>query len=205
MFDNLKRYTLTILQGYDTLTHEEIYEENNKKEKVLVGYKDINILKYDNVFYSSLGTLNDIRIVLPKSNDEIVKNKFLEFFNLKENNYSLRTLHLKLNNNINIAELLKNIAKFRVLESLVVKDPIKDIKELLNLVENIMKIHTIECLNLYYLGKLTSEEKAKISQYSQNILFADAYKEKKRKDYLIILEIDEKYDLEVHRLYQFTY
>jgi len=204
--DNLKRYTLTILQGYDTLTHEEIYEENNKKEKVLLGYKDIIILKYDNVFYSSLGTLNDLSIVLPKSNDEMLKNKFLEFFNLKENNYSLRTLHLKLNNIINVGELLKNIAKFRVLESLAVKDPVKDAKELLNLVENIMKIHTIKYLNLYYLGKLTSEEKANISQYSQNILFVDVYKERKRKDNnLIILEIDEKYNLEVDRLYQFTY
>ena len=204
--DNLKRYTLTILQGYDTLTHEEIYEENNKKEKALVGYKDLNVLKYDNLFYSSLGTLNDIKIVVPKSIDEMAKNKFFEFFNLNENNYSLRTLHLKMNNSINFGELFKNIAKFRVLESLVVKDPIKDIKELLNLVENISKIHTIEYLNLYYLGTLTSEEKAKISQYSQNILFVDVYKEKKPKDNnLIIFEIDEKYHLEIDRFYQFTY
>lgn len=201
--NNLKRYTLTILQGYDTLTHEEIYEENNKKEKVLVGYKDINILKYNNTFFSSLGTLNDIRVVLP--NDEMVKNKFIEFFNLNENNYSLRSLFLKMNNNINVGELFKNITKFRVLESLVVKDPIKDIKELLNLVEHCLKIHTIERLNLYYLGKLSSEEKTKISQYSKNILFVDANNEDIRKHNLIIFETDEKYDLEVDRLFRLEY
>ena len=202
--NNLKRYTLTILQGYDTLTHEEIYEENNKMEKVLVGYKDINIIKYNNIFFSSVNTLNDLSLVLPK-NDEMVKNKFIEFFNLNENNYSLRNLFLKMNNNINVGELFKNIANFRVLQSLVVKDPIKDIKELLILVENIMKIHTIERLNLYYLGKLSSEEKAKISQYSQNILFVDANNEDIRKHNLIIFETDEKYSLEVDRLWRLEY
>ena len=202
--NNLKRYTLTILQGYDTLTHEEIYEENNKMEKVLVGYKDINIIKYNNIFFSSINTLNDMSLVLPK-NDEMVKNKFIEFFNLNENNYSLRNLFLKMNNNINVGELFKNIANFRVLQSLVVKDPIKDIKELLILVENIMKIHTIERLNLYYLGKLSSEEKAKISQYSQNILFVDANNEDIRKHNLIIFETDEKYSLEVDRLWRLEY
>ena len=202
--NNLKRYTLTILQGYDTLTHEEIYEENNKMEKVLVGYKDINIIKYNNIFFSSVNTLNDLSLVLPK-NDEMVKNKFIEFFNLNENNYSLRNLFLKMNNNINVGELFKNIANFRVLQSLVVKDPIKDIKELLILVENIMKIHTIERLNLYYLGKLSSEEKAKISQYSQNILFVDANNEDISRHNLIIFETDEKYDLEVDRLFCFEY
>ena len=201
--NNLKRYTLTILQGYDTLTHEEIYEENNKKEKVLIGYKDINIIKYNNTFFSSLCTLNDIRVVLP--NDEMIKNKLIEFFNLNENNYSLRSLFLKMNNNINVGELFKNIAKFRVLQSLVVKDPIKDIKELLNLVENILKIHTIERLNLYYLGKLSLEEKTKISQYSQNILFVDANNEKIRRHNLIIFETDEKYALKVDRLFRFEY
>ena len=201
--NNLKRYTLTILQGYDTLTHEEIYEENNKKEKVLLGYKDINILKYNNAFFSSRDTLNDIRIVLP--NDEMVKNKFIEFFNLNENNYSLRSLFLKMNNNINVGELFKNIAKFRVLQSLVVKDPIKDIKELLNLVENILKIHTIERLNLYYLGKLSSEEKTKISQCSQNILYVDANNRDIRKHNLIIFETDEKYDLKVDSLFHLEY
>ena len=202
--NNLKRYTLTILQGYDTLTHEEIYEENNKMEKVLVGYKDINIIKYNNIFFSSINTLNDMSLVLPK-NDEMVKNKFIEFFNLNENNYSLRNLFLKMNNNINVGELFKNIANFRVLQSLVVKDPIKDIKELLILVENIMKIHTIERLNLYYLGKLSSEEKAKISQYSQNILFVDANNKDIRKHNLIIFETDEKYSLEVDRLWRLEY
>ena len=200
--NNLKRYTLTILQGYDTLTHEEIYEENNKKEKILVGYKDMKIIKYNNTFFSSLNSLNDIRVVLP-NNDEMVKNKFIEFFNLNENNYSLRNLFLKMNNNINVGELFKNIAKFRVLQSLVVKDPIKDIKELINLVENILKIHSIEILNLYYLGKLSSEEKTKISQYSQNILFVDANNEDIRKDNLIIFEADEKYNLEVYSLRYF--
>lgn len=203
--NKLKRYTLTILQGYDTLTHEEIYEENNKKEKVLVGYKDImNTIKYNNIFFSSVNTLNDIRVVLPK-NDEMVKNKFIDFFNLNENNYSLRSLFLKMNNNINVGELFKNIAKFRVLQSLVVKDPLKDIKELLILVENIMKIHTIERLNLYYLGKLSSEEKTKISQYSKNILFVDANNEDIRKHNLIIFETDEKYSLEVDRLWRLEY
>ena len=203
--NKLKRYTLTILQGYDTLTHEEIYEENNKKEKVLVGYKDImNTIKYNNIFFSSVNTLNDIRVVLPK-NDEMVKNKFIDFFNLNENNYSLRSLFLKMNNNINVAELFKNIDKFRVLQSLVVKDPLKDIKELLILVENIMKIHTIERLNLYYLGKLSSEEKTKISQYSKNILFVDANNEDIRKHNLIIFETDEKYSLEVDRLWRLEY
>ena len=200
--NNLKRYTLTILQGYDTLTHEEIYEENNKKEKILVGYKDKKIIKYNNTFFSSLNSLNEIRVVLP-NNDEMVKNKFIEFFNLNENNYSLRNLFLKMNNNINVGELFKNIAKFRVLQSLVVKDPIKDIKELINLVENILKIHSIEILNLYYLGKLSSEEKTKISQYSQKILFVDANNEDIRKHNLIIFESDEKYNLEVHSLRYF--
>jgi hypothetical protein len=202
--NNLKRYTLTILQGYDTLTHEEIYEENNKKEKILVGYKDIKIIKYNNTFLSSLNSLNDIRVILP-NNDEMIKNKFIEFFNLNENNYSLRSLFLKMNNNINIGELFKNIAKFRVLQSLVVKDPIKDIKELINLVENILKIHTIERLNLYYLGKLSLEEKTKISQYSQNILFVDANNEDIRRHNLIIFETDEKYNLEVDRLWRLEY
>jgi hypothetical protein len=201
--NNLKRYTLKILQGYDTLTHEEIYEENNKKEKILVGYKDIKIIKYNNTFFSSLNTLNDIRIVLPY--DEMVKNQFIEFFNLNENNYSLRSLFLKMNNNINVGELLKNISKFRVLESLVVKDPIKDIKELLNLVENCLKIHTIERLNLFYLGKLSSEEKAIINQYSKNILFVDANNEDIRRHNLIIFETDEKYNLEVDRLWRLEY
>ena len=201
--NNLKRYTLTILQGYDTLTHEEIYEENNKKEKILVGYKDKKIIKYNNSFFSSLNSLNDIRVVLP-NNDEMVKNKFIEFFNLNENNYSLRNLFLKMNNNINVGELFKNIAKFRVLQSLVVKDPIKDIKELINLVENILKIHSIEILNLYYLGKLSSEEKTKISQYSQKILFVDANNEDIRKHNLIIFESDEKYNLEVYNLRYFN-
>ena len=202
--NNLKRYSLTILQGYDTLTHEEIYEENNKKEKLLVGYKDINIIKYNNTFFSSINTLNDIRVVLPQ-NDEMTKNKFIEFFKLNENNYSLRSLFLKINNNINVGELFKNISKFRVLQSLVVKDSIKDIKELLILIENIMKIHTIERLNLYYLGKLSSEEKTKISQYSKNILFVDANNEDISKHNLIVFETDEKYDLKVDRLFRLEY
>ena len=147
--------------------------------------------------------MNDIRIVLPY--DEMVKNQFIEFFNLNENNYSLRSLFLKMNNNINVGELFKNISKFRVLESLVVKDPIKDIKELLNLVENSLKIHTIERLNLFYLGKLSSEEKAKISQYSKNILFADANNKDIRRHNLIIFETDEKYNLEVDELFCFEY
>ena len=84
-------------------------------------------------------------------------------------------------------------------------DPIKDIKELLILVENIMKIHTIERLNLYYLGKLSSEEKAKISQYSQNILFVDANNKDIRMHNLIIFETDEKYSLEVDRLWRLEY
>ena len=201
--NNLKRYTLTILQGYDTLTHEEIYEENKKKEKVLIGYKDANILNYNNTFFSSLATLNDIRLILP--NNEMVKNKFIEFFNINENNYSLRSLFIKLKNNINVGELLKNIAKFRVLQSLVVKDPIRDIKELLILIENILKIHTIERLNLYYLGKLSSEEKAIISQYSKNILFENGKNDNIRMHNLIIFEIDEKYNLEVDRLFRLEY
>jgi len=199
--DNLKRYTLTIIQWYDGLTHEEIYEENNKKEKVLVGYKDINILKYDNIFFSSLDTLNDLRIVLHKSNDKVLKNKFIDFFNLNKNNYSVRKLFIKMNDNINYGELFKNIAKFRVLQSLTVKDPIKDIKELLNLVENIFKIHAIEKLNLYYLGKLSSEEKSNISQYSPNILYVDGNNKDISNHNLIIFEIDEKYDLEVDKIF----
>ena len=114
--NNFKKYTLKILVGYDILIHEEIYEENIKKEKYLIGYKDINSLKYKNIYFSSLDTLNHISVVIP--NDEIVKNKFIEFFNVNKNNYSLRSLFIKLNNNINVGEIFKNIDKFRVLKVL---------------------------------------------------------------------------------------
>ena len=90
--NNLKRYSFKISKDFFDLFHEEIYEENIKKEKMLIGYKDINILKYNNVFFSSLGTLKDIRVILP--NDETVKNKIIEFFNLNKNNYSLQSLFI---------------------------------------------------------------------------------------------------------------
>ena len=160
--NNFKIYTLKILVGYNSLVLEEIYEENIKKEKYLIGYKDINLLKYNSTFFSSLDTLNQISVVIP--NDEIVENKFIEFFNVNKNNYSLRSLFIKLNNNINVGDIFKNIDKFRVLKSFVVKDSIKNKNNLLNLVENISKIHTIERLMLFYLAKLSSEEQKNISQ-----------------------------------------
>ena len=162
--------------------------------------------KKKNIFFSSLDTLAHISVVIP--NDEIVKNKFIEFFNVNKNNYSLRSLFIKLNNNINVGEIFKNIDKFRVLESFVVKDSIKNINDLFNLVENISKIHTINCLKLFYLGKLSSEEQKNISQYSQNIIFVDINKEKEgycEKGKLKIYEIDEKYESESDSLFILEY
>ena len=113
-----------------------------------------------------------------------------------------------MNDNINVGEIFKNIDKFSVLESFVVKDSIKNINDLLNLVENISKIHTINCLKLFYLGKLSSEEQKNISQYSQNIIFIDINKEKEgycEKDKLKIYEIDEKYESESDSLFILEY
>jgi len=127
---------------------KEIYEENEKKDKILKFYengRDFNSINLINI--------NNINVIKIDGNSRKINNENINaIFDIKKNNYSLQEINLSFRNNGFIGEnfyktLIKNISKFKVLKKLSLSDHIT-IEKFKLFLDRISKLKLLEELYL---------------------------------------------------------
>ena len=137
----------------------EIYEENEKKDKILKYYE--NCRDFNNINLTNIDNINIIKI--DGNSRKISIDKINDIFDIKKNNYSLQEINLSFKNNGFIGEkyyktLIKNISKFKVLKKLFLSDHIT-IEKFKLFLDKISKLKLLEELYLNVEAKLLNNIK----------------------------------------------
>ena len=167
--NGLKKYSFKI-EGADDVTswtscHEK-YEENEKRDKILKCYKNLDDLH--DIDKIEIDNLNIVKIRTKDRKENLdINNKLEKLFHMEKNNYSVQQIGLdtdEINKNF-----FDNISKFKLLKSIIIRDIIKDSKTLIKFIEDISGLHFLEKIGIIYYEKLTKNEKNLIKNKIKDI------------------------------------
>ena len=160
--NGLKKYCFYMdvdLENGMALFCEEKYEENEKKEKILKYYANVN--GFD-VGINSLDKLNVIKLRDKGKKLRLDKDKIKNLFNIQNNNYSLQEMSLCIKDFDETN--LEKISKFKVLRKLVIKNSFKNKNYFFKFVQDISELPLLNIIILSYRGKLSKKEKQLIKK-----------------------------------------
>ena len=160
--NGLKKYCFYMdadLENGIALFCEEKYEENEKKEKILKYYANVN--GFD-VGITSLDKLNVIKLRDKGKKLRLDKDKIKNLFNILNDNYSVQEISLCIKDFDETN--LEKISKFKVLRKLVIKNSFKNKNCFIKFVKDISELPLLNIIILSFRGKLSKKEKQSIKK-----------------------------------------